>query len=167
MTFLVWNPAWTTGVDLIDTQHRTLLFAIDNLLLAIHENRQDLFIVETLGFLGGFVGTHFDTEETYMRATRYPGLAAHRVVHEAMRTRFAELAESHRNGTRCVDEDVINFLVSWLDQHIDQEDRRMAQHILGCTQFGHIEEQESAAGVLEAPSRVSRACDAISSLRDK
>jgi hemerythrin len=156
MTYLVWNPAWTTGVDLIDTQHRTLLFSIDNLLLAIHENRQGQQIVELLEFLAGFVGTHFDTEEAYMRATRYPGLATHQAIHVEMRGRFEELVESHRNGTKCVEEDVINFLVTWLDQHIDQEDRRMAVHILGGRLPGQLEGQESAAGAFEAPSSWGR-----------
>jgi hemerythrin len=66
-----------------------------------------------------------------MRATGYSGLPAHQAAHDELRARFDELAESHRSGTRRVDEDLINFLVAWLDQHIDQEDRRMAGHILG------------------------------------
>jgi hemerythrin len=60
-----------------------------------------------------------------------------------MRARFDELAESHRSGTKRVDEDVINFLVNWLDQHIDQEDRRMAGHILGCRQIDSLGAQQA------------------------
>jgi hemerythrin-like metal-binding protein len=157
MTFLVWNPAWTTGVDLIDTQHRTLLFSIDNLLVAIHEKRQGQQIVELLEFLADFVGTHLDTEETYMRATGYPGLAAHQAIHEQMRDRFDEILASHRSGIRCVDEDVIKFLVSWLDQHIDIEDRRMAGHIMKCTLAGQLEGRELAASTLEAPANATLA----------
>ena len=41
MAFVIWNPAWETGIALIDEQHRQMLAQIEALLVAIHENHPD------------------------------------------------------------------------------------------------------------------------------
>jgi len=126
----MWNPAWETGIPLIDQQHRELLGQFEALLVAIHENHPDDPIPGLLAFLAEYVETHFSTEETHMLGSRYPDLVRHKAIHDAMRARVALLLEGFRKDPRIMTEEVIDFLTDWLVRHINEEDRRMAQHLL-------------------------------------
>jgi len=127
---LVWNPEWETGIWKIDQQHRELLGQIEGLMVAIHANEAEARIPGLLAFLAGYVGRHFQDEESEMEASAYPGLPAHRAIHDNMRKQVAELALQHKTNPAVITDDVLNFLTDWLVKHINGEDRRMAKHLV-------------------------------------
>ena len=130
MAFVIWNPAWETGVPLIDEDHRQLLSQIEQLFNAIHEKRPGDRIPEILAFLAEYVESHFAREERHMEASEYPGLAHHKAIHDDMRAQVARLIKSSHGNPAVVTEDVVNFLSEWLVSHITEEDQRMARHFL-------------------------------------
>jgi hemerythrin len=130
MTLVTWNPAWETGIQLIDEQHRQLLAQFEALLVAIHEQRPDDRIPGLLAFLSAYVETHFSTEEEHMQATRYPGLIGHKAIHDDMRTQVAQLADGCQKDPTVLTQEVLDFLTDWLIGHINDHDRRMAHHLL-------------------------------------
>ncbi len=130
MTILTWNPAWETGIPLIDDQHRQLLGQFESLLVAIHENRPEERVPGLLTFLSDYVNTHFSTEEDHMRATRYPGYVGHKAIHDDMRTQVAQLVEGYCEDHSVMNEGVLIFLTDWLIGHIQEHDRQMAQHLV-------------------------------------
>jgi len=129
MSMVVWNPAWETGIPLIDQQHRELLAQFEALLVAIHENHPDDRIAPLLQFLADYVETHFSLEEGLMQVVGYPGFAGHKTIHDRMRTRVGQLVEAGKDNPSNLTEEVIDFLTDWLLRHINEEDRRMAQHL--------------------------------------
>jgi hemerythrin-like metal-binding protein len=130
MGLVMWNPEWETGVDQIDQQHRQLLAKLEDLFLAIHEDQHGDRISGILTFLANYVETHFATEEFHMQATDYPGFSAHKAIHDALRVQVAELIDGFGKDPAVMTEAVVDYLQSWLINHIDIEDRRMALHLI-------------------------------------
>lgn len=130
MTYVTWNPAWETGIDLIDEQHRQLLTQFEGLLIAIHENQPDVRIPELLAFLAGYVDTHFSAEEAHMKATRYPGFMGHKAIHDGMRNQVTQLVDGYRKDPAVLTEEVLDFLTDWLIRHINEHDRQMARYLV-------------------------------------
>jgi len=130
MTVLNWNPAWDTGIEAIDGQHRNLLAQFESLIAAIHEDDLSVRVPELLAFLATYVEQHFATEEGYMRAAQYPGLAEHQARHDELRARVFQLVESQGPDSGDVMEGLVTFLTDLLVGHIDDCDRSMARFLL-------------------------------------
>jgi hemerythrin len=130
MNVLEWNPEWETGIERIDTQHRELLAQIESLMQAIHDREAESRIPGLLVFLEGYVEGHFMDEESQMEASGYPGLNAHRSIHDGMRRRVAALLVEYQEDPACITDDILDFLSDWLINHITGEDRRMARHLI-------------------------------------
>jgi hemerythrin len=125
----MWNPAWESGVELIDQQHRLLLDQFDSLLVALHENHASDRIAEILAYLSHYVESHFTLEEAHMRSAQYPGLQGHMAMHDSMRAHVAQMVAGYGQNPTLAKEDVIDFLTEWLLGHINEVDRPMAQFL--------------------------------------
>lgn len=130
MGVIEWNPEWDTGIRKIDDPHRELFRRVEALMAAIHGDRAQVLVPDTLAFLAEYVEAHFQEEEAEMAATGYSGLAAHRAIHEDMRARVAALLDLDRRNPGSVADPVVDFLTDWLIHHINGEDRRMARYLL-------------------------------------
>ncbi len=140
MTLVTWNPAWETGIQLIDAQHRQLMMQFDALLVAVHENRANERLPGLVAFLSDYVETHFSTEEERMQATQYPGFAEHKAIHDDMRAQVVNLAGDSQIDPSIMTEKVINYLTDWLIDHINEQDRRLARYLV---RFGAGESRKS------------------------
>lgn len=129
MSLVIWNPAWETGIELIDQQHQALLAQFEALLVAIRAEQSEAQIPELLAFLAMYVESHFSMEETHMQATHYQGFPGHKAIHDAMRLQVANLLTGVKENPGMLTEEVVNFLTNWLLHHINEEDRIMARHL--------------------------------------
>jgi hemerythrin-like metal-binding protein len=127
-----WNPAWETGIERIDHQHRYLLKQMNGLIDAIYEQNPQGQLSSMLNLLSAYVDLHFREEEAEMEATGYGGLAAHRAIHDGMRRRVADLVIDCQRDEKVLTEAVLEFLVDWLINHIGGEDRLLAEHLKHC-----------------------------------
>ncbi len=130
MSMVVWNPAWETGIRSIDQQHRELLNQIEALMSAIHVNEAEARVPGLLAFLASYVDQHFQDEEAAMAAAGYPGLGAHRLIHDQMRRDVSQLLRRYEADSSAITDEVLDFLTNWLINHINEEDRQMAQHLV-------------------------------------
>ena len=71
-----------TGNALIDSEHRQLFKAVNDLLDACSQGKGRSQVESTLDFLVSYVAKHFGDEEKLQVQTSYPGYAAHRQFHE-------------------------------------------------------------------------------------
>jgi hemerythrin len=129
MAFVMWNPAWETGIPEIDGQHRGMLDQIEALMKAVHEDRGEELIPGLLAFLSEYVDRHFSTEERKMLSSAYPGLPAHQAIHDAMRARLVGLLQAHTDGSESITEQVLAWLTDWLIGHINDYDLPMARFL--------------------------------------
>lgn len=119
MSPIQWSPSLAVGVAEIDAQHQELFRRAERLIAALRAGERSE--VESLvGYLTGYVAEHFSSEERFMREIGYPGLDAHRAVHETFREDLAELmADFRRKGpTPLVALTLHNYLSDWLRRHV-------------------------------------------------
>ena len=131
MSVFDWDPSWDTGVADVDHQHRELLRQMERMMTALVEGRQAAETERTILMLGDYIETHFRTEEDLMARSGYPGLAVHRAVHDGMRAQVIALAATYQRNPAEVPGDVMDFLTSWLVDHMTGEDLKMALHLRG------------------------------------
>ncbi|HSQ88224.1 bacteriohemerythrin [Romboutsia sp.] len=120
-----------TGNMQIDTEHKELIKAINNLLEACSVGKGRTEVEKTVKFLSSYTKTHFAHEEALQMRYNYPDYKNHKKDHQ----HFIETVESiHKkllsNGQSIVLVGEVNSKVAnWIINHIKREDVKVAEHI--------------------------------------
>lgn len=141
--FIPWSAAYDVGIPLIDRQHEGLAKTISDFYAVIQSEhrREEIFFL--LNNLVRYAEEHFRDEEALMEAGHYPELARQRIEHEKFVRRVFDLAASYQRHEAEIDEKVMEFLKSWLIDHILKEDRKLGVFF---TQKGYPKGWEKAGG---------------------
>ena len=123
-----WHPSLETGQDLVDTEHRVLVFLFRKLDVSIKSGGTQVELSYIIDELRRFVEFHFLSEENVMRETHYPGLLAHQAQHSDLLTQLGVFA-SKIQQRREFPEDLLYFVNDWLLEHIAKHDRHVAHHV--------------------------------------
>lgn len=119
-----------TGHAMIDSEHRQLFEAVNNLLAACSQGKGRSQLEPMLDFLVSYVNKHFGDEEKLQIQTSYPGYTGHKQFHEGYkRELLAVVQDIKKQGSSIAALSRINQLVSQLVSHIRMEDKRLAQHV--------------------------------------
>lgn len=129
MTAIDWNPAWTTGIETIDEQHRVLVGHLQRLLAAADAGRKAAEGEATLLHLAQYVDFHFATEERLMAQTAFAGALEHRAIHDGLRQRMTGILERAMVAEQGATEEVLQFLRDWLVEHLGGVDQVLAAHL--------------------------------------
>ena len=127
--YFQWSEAFEIGVRRIDRQHEKLAGLVN----AFHEayvgggSRELVFPL--LNRLVRYVEEHFACEESLMEATWYPELTKQKRAHEALTLKIFALADRYEHGDDAITDETMNFLRSWLFDHILQVDRKMGEYV--------------------------------------
>jgi|ERR1035438_678392 hemerythrin len=113
----MWNSRFETGIDAIDSQHKSLFEAVNRLAASFHSGNTEVEIKKSLDFLVKYTLEHFQAEEHFMREVGYQGLAAHQLEHGRLMNRVRVLQDRLAQGTP-VTMDVTIFFAGWLKHHI-------------------------------------------------
>ena len=121
-----------TGNALIDSEHRELFEAVNNLMDVCTQGKGRDQIQKTVQFLGDYVAKHFRDEEGLQTKSNYPGYPAHKQFHDGYRRKLAETTQVlTREGPSVKALGDLNGVVAILVSHIRTEDKRLARHIKG------------------------------------
>ena len=124
------TPDLETGNDLIDSEHRMLFDAINDLMDACSAGHGRGKISETADFLADYVDKHFADEEDLQRKNHYPYYEAHHNFHLNYKQKIRELANEIRTeGPNVKNLGEVNSQASVLINHIRHEDKRLAEFI--------------------------------------
>ncbi len=123
-----WDERLTVGVPEVDEQHRRILYLANALHGAAREDEKGEFLGTAIFEMGAYVNEHFDDEERVMREIDYPAYEEHVQLHREMRSKMRELEHRFRGGTVRATE-IHQLVVSWLIQHIEGADRKIADHL--------------------------------------
>ncbi|MDR3765454.1 MAG: hemerythrin family protein [Butyricicoccus sp.] len=119
-----------TGNDLIDSEHRMLFDAINELLDACASGSGRAKIVETAQFLADYVDQHFSDEEQLQRDNDYPHYKSHHTFHIKYKGMIRDLSNDLKRSEVTIQKvGELNRLVSILISHIKSEDKRLANYI--------------------------------------
>lgn len=125
------TPDLATGNNLIDTQHKQLIEAINSLLTACASGKGRVELEATTKFLYDYTSKHFADEEKLQVQYRYPDYTNHHQYHEGFKKVVFDLCEElKKSGPTVVLVGKVNTSVGgWLLNHIKKEDVKVAAHI--------------------------------------
>jgi hemerythrin len=127
---LAWIPSLEIGVAEIDAQHRSLFERAGRFAAAVQAREPQDRLEELFAFLVEYALEHFAAEERYMREMGYPQLAQHIQEHAQFKRRLAALVPqwNAEGGSQALLMTVLEFLDSWLTEHVTRSDQRIAEH---------------------------------------
>ncbi len=126
-----WSDELLTGNVQIDTEHKELIKAINDLLEACSKGKGRAELENTVKFLSSYTKTHFGHEEVLQMKYNYPDYKNHKEYHKY----FIDAVESVNKkllseGPSIVLVGEINSkIASWIIKHIKTEDVKVAAHI--------------------------------------
>ena len=130
------TDAFKTGIDLVDNEHKRLFEIIHDTNDLIHEELlHDKYdeIMRLLTELREYTEFHFGDEEALMERIHYPEIAAQKRAHSAFVARLVEIDLSELESLDDNQQDylleLIDFLLSWLTNHILACDKRIGVYM--------------------------------------
>jgi hemerythrin len=128
-----WSDELTSGVDLIDLQHKDLIKRINQFVAACEIRDVSATVGLLLRFLYIYMDDHFASEESMMQSSQYPEYDRHLAQHDYLRRELEDiknlLAETGPSPT--VAERSRKLLVDWFRNHILNTDKALANFLLG------------------------------------
>lgn len=120
-----------TGNASIDSEHRQLIQAINDLLKACSSGKGRDELAKTTRFLSDYTAKHFAHEEMLQKQSKYPDYINHRRYHENFKKVVADLCGrlDKEGPTIALVGQVNTAIAGWLVNHIKQEDTKLAAHL--------------------------------------
>lgn len=124
MAFIEWNEAlYSVGVKQFDNEHKELIRLINDLHAAMKAGKGRDLLAKTLGQLTDYVKYHFGAEEAIMRQHAYPGLLGQSRQHDIFTKKVVDYQQKLQAGEVTITVELLNFLQTWLIEHIQKSDR--------------------------------------------
>ncbi len=129
-----WTEKLSIGVKTIDSQHKELFKRINNLVVAIKQQRCKEEIDSTIKFLDDYARIHFAEEERHMRQTQYPGLEEQRQDHKKYLAALAELKKQAalpriQGASYDLSATTNQVVVDWIVAHILKIDMKFGEFL--------------------------------------
>eukprot|EP01012_Entosiphon_sulcatum_P059319 TRINITY_DN836_c0_g1_i1.p1 TRINITY_DN836_c0_g1~~TRINITY_DN836_c0_g1_i1.p1 ORF type:complete len:714 (-),score=103.58 TRINITY_DN836_c0_g1_i1:60-2168(-) len=128
-TPIEWTEEFAVHIPLVDDQHQTLFEMVESLRLALVEKKDRQTLGKVLKGLINYTMEHFESEELVMQQVGYPVLDAHSAVHQEFTDRCIEWITEFSEG-RLNAEEVLDYLVKWLVNHIMQSDKKIEAYCI-------------------------------------
>lgn len=124
MPIIVWKDEYSVGVAGIDADHKKLISMINQLHLAMSNDRGQSLITTIISDMLDYTKMHFAKEEDYMRQAEYLGLLQHFREHEIFVQKTLDLKQRSEAGEFVLSLEVVQFLSDWLKRHILESDMK-------------------------------------------
>jgi len=115
-----WTTDLSTGIDVIDNQHKRILDYINQLEDAIAQRNQTS-VGQVLDELVDYTLSHFAFEESLQEEAGYKFAKPHKAIHDLFAKRVAAYQEKHNNGEN-ISSQLNSMLATWLVHHIKRDD---------------------------------------------
>lgn len=126
-----WDKSLETGNDLIDSEHKQLFVAINNLLEICRKGKGKEELSKSLDFLNNYTIKHFFNEEHLQQKYDYPDYPNHKKLHDNFKIIVRDLKV--KLIMKGVSEELINEVRTsvgdWLVTHIKGQDVKIASYI--------------------------------------
>jgi hemerythrin-like metal-binding protein len=124
MALMRWSDCYSVGVKNLDEQHAEFIELMNELESSMQQGQIQSNVGSLLSRLMTHAHEHFSTEERLMETAGFPGLAMHRVEHQALLFDVEEFAIHFKQGDHAVGIELLNFLRGWLINHLQQMDQK-------------------------------------------
>ncbi len=135
-----WDDSYSLGIPILDKEHKKLLNLINTFLSSIHTKDEQSTIISTFDNLLKYTDEHFKNEEAFMEEHKYPDLKEHKKAHIKLSKQVIQINE---NKKYVFSDNIADFLISWLTDHIMVTDKKYAEYILAKKpEVGRIEDSK-------------------------
>lgn len=122
-----WEDQYSIGIKEIDNHHKKLFEILNDLTASIEENNEEL-LIQNVDALYAYTQYHFNAEEALMKKFNYPGTADHINKHSEFKSKILEFkSQVEELGPSIVTKHIVEYLTSWLANHILEEDTKVGQ----------------------------------------
>lgn len=119
-----------TGNALIDSEHRQLFNAVNQLMDACSTGQGRGKIESTAKFLEGYVKKHFGDEEQLQKTSKYPAYPTHKLFHDGYIRQLDVVCDAiAKDGPSIANLSRLNTQIGILVNHIRTEDKKLAAHV--------------------------------------
>lgn len=127
-----WTDDLKTGNEQIDSEHKSLIEAVNKLLDACSQGKGRAEISGTVKFLKNYTKTHFGHEEELQKKYCYPDYENHVKYHKGFIKIVQDISDKlEKTGPTVQLVGEINMQMgNWLTHHIKNEDVKVAKHIM-------------------------------------
>jgi hemerythrin len=123
---ITWKDFYSVGDPLLDTQHKQIIDAINELYEAMQNNSPQEVIKPILNRLVQYTFNHFKYEEETLQAIEYPDYLEHKALHDKMRKQTFDLK---KNADLVTGNILLKFLKEWWVVHIQSEDKKYKPYL--------------------------------------
>ena len=127
MALMTWSDKYSVGVKALDSQHTVLFDIINDLHNAMMKGQAQTMTAPLLRKLVEYTHNHFSAEESMLAASKYPGLADHKLKHVELIKQVEDYAARFDNGEITLNVHLLNFLRDWLTNHILKVDHEYSE----------------------------------------
>ncbi len=124
------TPDLMTGHPLIDSQHKELFSAINNLMDACASGKGRSNLESTFNFLQNYIIKHFNDEEKLQSSVSYPEYIRHKAAHEDYKKLSQKAGDVLiKEGASFTALTEVNKAIAILINHVKIEDKKIANFI--------------------------------------
>ena len=124
MSVIEWKDDYSVGIQEIDEEHKRLITLMNQLNEVIVRGSKKEKIASILTELVDYTRIHFAVEEALMRVVHYKGYNEHKAIHDDITKQVLVFQEKFNSGNHQSATELMNFLVNWLFNHINQVDKK-------------------------------------------
>ena len=129
IALITWNERLSVKVKAVDEQHQKLVQLLNELHDAMLVGKGQDALGKILDDLLQYTMTHFAFEERLLSTHGYPAFPKHKAMHDALVKQVTEFKERFDKGSIGLSVDMLEFLKSWLVNHIQGVDQAYAPHL--------------------------------------
>lgn len=122
--FVLWNEKYNTGIKEIDDQHKVLVKILNRLYESFIDRTTNEKLKEVIQEMSKYTEYHFGVEEKYFKEFNYPNTDEHVAEHQSFIEKIKVFQEDMEEGKVSVTFQLMNFLRSWLIEHINGTDKK-------------------------------------------
>ena len=124
-----WLEKYSVGIAEIDAQHQGLIRLINDLHAAMGAGQGKQAVGKIIDELIRYTEIHFSFEEDMLREKGYSKLVRHQAVHKTLVGQVVELRQKYLASKLTLSVEVMQFLKSWLADHIMGHDQQYAAEL--------------------------------------
>lgn len=126
MAFIAWEDNLNLKIDLIDEEHKFLIFLMNKLHKQYNDGQPQEIVRATFSELIEYATKHFTDEENYMVSIKYSDLDAHKAIHQKLLDRLNTYSQEFDGSNGQISDYVFTFLKLWVTAHIKGIDAKFA-----------------------------------------
>lgn len=138
MPLIEWTDVFTVNIAEMDEEHKKFVELINEFHKALSESKIQEKLTSLLDGLVIYAETHFASEERLLERFKCEQLEKQKQEHAVFMATMIELRKQYAQGHMVSAIDIMNFLKSWLIDHIMYQDKKYSDYIKEIT---HQEEK--------------------------